>query len=130
MVQFIDDLATYLQTQGFGTKGTDIFKGNMPDNADNIVAITDFGGLPNVLNDKGADVEVILVQVRARNKRQELARDKLKAIQDDLHQLVNTDLGTFTIVAARALDRPAILTKDGKERWELVSNYEIRTRLS
>jgi len=133
--QFVDDLATYLQTQGHGTKGTDIFRGNAPDTKtnedtrfDNIVVINDTGGLPSTLNEKGAGVEIVSVQIMARNKRQELARDKLQAIQDTLHQLNSTNLGTFTIIAAEAVDRPAILRKDQKERWELVSNYEFRTR--
>jgi len=110
-VQFIDDLATYLQTQGHGTKGTDLFKGNAPDAPDNLVVVTDSGGLPNVLNFKGADVEMVTVQVLARNKSQKLARDKLKAIQDTLHQLTSTNLGTFTVIAALALDRPLLHQK-------------------
>ena len=133
--QFIDDLATYLQTQGHGTKGTDIFRGNAPDSKtpedtryDNIIVINDTGGFANVLNDKGAGLEIVTVQIMARNKRQEIARDKLQAIQDDLHQLNQTNLGTFTIIAAMAVDRPAVIRKDPKERFELVSNYEIRTR--
>ncbi len=128
--QFIDDLTTYLQTQGHGTKGTDLFKGNTPEAIDNLVVLNDTGGLPNVLNLKDADVEIVSVQILARNKRQELARDKLKSIMDELHQLTSTDLGTFTIIAAQAIDRPAILRKDPKERWELVLNFEIRIRNS
>ena len=130
MVQFADDLATYLQTSSIGTVGTDLFKGNAPDVPDNVVVLNDTGGLPNVLNEKGAAVELITVQILARNKRQEQARDKLLTIQALLHQLVNTDLGTFTIISARAFDRPSVIGKDVKERWQLVSNYEIRVRTS
>lgn len=128
MAQLVDELATYLQTQGFGTVGSTLFKGSSPDVPDNLVVITDTGGFPNVLNSKGAKLEVITVQILARNKRQELARDALLNIQADLHQLVDTSLGTFTIIAARAFDRPSVIGRDGKERWNLTSNYEIRVR--
>lgn len=130
MVQFIDDLATYLQTNGHGTKGTDLFKGNAPSSPeapDNLVVVTDTGGTPNV---DISGVELITVQVRARNKRQEKARDDLLAIQSTLHQTVQADLGTYTIISAIAADRPAVIGRDEKERWNLVSNYEIQTRLS
>jgi hypothetical protein len=132
--QFIDDLATYLQTLGHGTVGTDIFKGNAPDKDggtyDNIIIVNDIGGLPNLLNEKGAAVEEIAVQIRVRNNKQVNGRDLLLDIQDDLHQLVNTNLGTFTIIRADALDRPALAGRDPKERWNLVSNYEFLVRLS
>ena len=134
MVQFVDDLATYLQTQGHGTLGTDLFKGSSPDkedgSMDNIITVTDTGGRANVLNLKDADVEEVVVQIRARNKRQERARDDLLAIQALLHQLVNTNLGTYTIIRAEAVDRPAIIGRDEKERWNLASNYEFLIRTS
>lgn len=126
--QFIDDLATYLQTQGHGTKGTDLFRGNMPEATDDLIVINDTGGFPNIINDKGANIEVVTVQILARNKRQEEARETLKSIQDDLHQLVNTNLGTFTIIRALSTDRPAILQRDQKERWVLFLNLEIMMR--
>ena len=130
MPQFIDNLATYLQTQGHGTVGSDLFKGSSPDSPNDLITVVDTGGIPNELNFRGAGLEVATVQVLCRNKRQEVARDKLTAISDDLHQLVNTNLGTYTIISALAQDRPAVLNRDDKERWRLVTNYLIRYRLS
>jgi hypothetical protein len=134
MVQFVDNLATYLQTNGHGTLGTDLFKGSTPDRDDgafdNAITVTDAGGEANVLNEKGASYEEIVVQIRARDKRQEKARDALLSIQALLHQIVATDLGTFTIVRGTAVDRPSVIGRDDKERWNLVSNYEFLVRLS
>jgi hypothetical protein len=134
MVQFVDNLATYLQTQGHGTLGTNLFKGNAPDAADDLIVVTDTGGLPNSLNDGGSantsTVETITVQILARNKRQEVARDKLLAIQTTLHKQGAINLGTYTIINALAIDRPGLLGRDQKERWTLVVNYEFLTRLS
>jgi len=126
-IQFVDDLTTYLQTQGHGTKGTDLFKGNAPEAIDNLIVVTDTGGIPNLLNQTGP-VENIFIQILARNKRQEHARDKLQAIQDDLHQLLSTSLGNFTVIKAQAIDRPAVIGRDVKERWMLTSNFEILVR--
>lgn len=126
-----DDLATFLQTNGHGTKGTDLFIGKVPDKLDDtlhdVIVLTDAGGIPHTTI---ADVDTVNIQILARNKQQNAARQVLLDIQADLHAAVQQDLGTFTIIAALALDRPAILRFDTKERWTLVSNYEIRMRLS
>ena len=134
MPQPQEDLASYLEAQGHGVVGTDLFRGDLPDkddgSLDNIVSVTDTGGLPNQLNDPIGGLEIISFQVLARNRRQEQARQKLLDIQSELHQLSNTDLGSFTVLSARAVDRPGIVRRDEKSRWLLVSNYEVMLRPS
>ena len=132
MVQFVDDLTLHLETLGHGSiSGKTLRKGRLTDTPRDVIVVNDTGGIPNILNRKGANVELIAIQVLARNKRQEIARDKLLAIQDDLHRAYNVRLDNFTIIQSVAAERPAIIqrnTDKAKESWTLVSNYEISVK--
>ena len=48
-----DELATYLQTEGLGTCGTNIFYGNLDDTPDAQICIRKYGGLANEPNNDG-----------------------------------------------------------------------------
>jgi len=122
MIQLVNSLNTYLEGLGHPA----MVVGNMPDQPRDIIVLTDSGGLPTTLdeNPPGAP-EQHSIQIRARRQRQEDARDVLLAIQRDLHRLQGVNLGDFSIFVAEAIDRPAILRRDDRESWTLVSNYEI-----
>ena len=125
MIQFVESLKTYLEGLGHGP----FFLGNTPDQPPDVLVLADTGGLPTTLdeNPPGAP-EQYSIQIRARRRRQEDARDVLLAIQRDLHRLQGANLGDFSVFAAEAIDRPAILTRNDKESWTLVSNYELIAR--
>jgi hypothetical protein len=124
-MQFVDSLKTYLEGLGHGP----FFVGSTPDQPRDVLVLTDTGGLPTTLdeNPPGAP-EQYSIQIRAQRRRQQDARDVLLAIQRDLHRLQGVNLGAFSVFVAEAIDRPAILTRNDKERWVLVSNYEIHAR--
>jgi hypothetical protein len=125
MARFVESLKTYLEGLGHGP----FFVGNTPDQPQDVLVLTDAGGLPTTLdeNPPGAP-EQYSIQIRARRRRQQDARDVLLAIQRDLHRLQGTNLGDFSVFAAEAIDRPAILRREDRESWVLVSNYEIHAR--
>ena len=125
MTQFVDDLKAYLVSLGHGPFAI----GNMPDRPRDLIAIYDAGGFPGTLNEQvsGAPEEVS-IQFRARNQTQAGARDALLAIQADLHRLQGVNLGDWSIYVSEATDRPAVLNREAKESWTLVSNYEILAR--
>lgn len=41
----LDELASYMQTNGIGTLGTDLFAGQLPESPDACVALYEYGGL-------------------------------------------------------------------------------------
>ena len=125
MVQFVESLKTYLEDLGHGP----FFVGNTPDQPRDVLVLTDAGGLPTTLdeNSPGAP-EQYSIQIRVRRARQADARDVLLAIQRDLHRLQGVNLGAFSVFAAEAIDRPAILRRNDNESWTLVSNYEVVAR--
>jgi hypothetical protein len=125
MPSFIASLKDYLTDLGHGPFAL----GNLPDSPRDVIAIYDTGGLPSTINEAvpGAP-ESIEIQFRARNASQEDARAALLAIQSDLHRLTGENIGEFSIFLAVAIERPAVLTRDAKENWHLVSTYEIKAR--
>ena len=125
MPAFVDSLKTFLEGQGH----TSIFVGNTPDQPRDVIVLIDSGGLPPSLDDNAPGApELYSIQIKARRARQEDARAALVAIQSDLHRVTGTNLGSFNVLTSDALDRPAIFTRDEKESWTLVQNYEIWAR--
>src|SRR5438309_2178295 len=44
MTMLLDEVGTYLQAQGVGTLGTNMFKGDLPPDVDTVIAIIETGG--------------------------------------------------------------------------------------
>ena len=126
-MQFVESLKDYLVTLGHGPFSI----GNQPNTPRDVITIYDTGGFPGTINEQvtGAPEE-FSIQFKARNASQSAARDALLAIQTDLHRLTGVNIGDWDIHVSVAIDRPAILTREEKEGWTLVSNYEITARES
>ena len=125
MPAFLTDLKTFLESLGH----TPIFVGNTPDKPRDVIVLIDSGGLPASIDDNAPGApELYSVQIKARRARQDDARAVLVAIQSDLHRLTGVDLGSFSVLTSDALDRPAIFTREEKESWTLIQNYEIWAR--
>ena len=125
MARFVESLKTYLESVGHPVTHV----GNTPDEPRDVVVLMDAGGLPTTLDENPpGSPEQYSIQIRARRRRQEDDRDMLLAIQRDLHRLQGANLGDFSVFVAEAIDRPAILTRNDKESWTLVANYEITAR--
>lgn len=118
----LDDIANYLQTQGIGTVGTDIFRGLMPDQPDNCIALFEYAGSPPDLHWNG---EYPGLQVRVRNKSYSAGRAKIGAVVDVLHGLTEQVLGTTRYLLIRANQSPESLGRDNNGRNEWVVNFAV-----
>ena len=78
------EIGTYLQAQGVGTPGADMFLGLMPDEPDNCIALFEYAGSPPDLHWNG---EYPGLQVRVRGTSYEAARSKIGDIVKKLHGL-------------------------------------------
>jgi hypothetical protein len=142
----LSDIGNYLQAQGIGTLGTNIFLGLMPDQPDNCIALFEYAGSPPDLHWNG---EYPGLQVRVRNKSYEAARSKIGDIVKKLHGLYEQILsdevepegigdegegngeeeltpvtGTrYLLIKARG--SPEVLKRDNNNRVELFVNFEI-----
>lgn len=116
----LDDIASYLQTKGIGTVGTDIFKGEYPDSPDDMVAIYETGGFAPPKSWEGDNPTF---QIRVRNRGYSLGRDVCETIMWTLHHVGEETLGTTRYLYIWALDSPISLMRDPKQRHEWTMNF-------
>lgn len=118
----LNEIGTYLQSQGTGTLGTDLFLGLMPDQPDNCIALFEYAGSPPDLHWNG---EYPGLQVRVRNKSYAMARSKIGEVMEKLHGLHGQTLSGTRYLLIKARGSPEVLKRDNNNRVELFVNFEI-----
>jgi hypothetical protein len=118
----LSDIGNYLQAQGIGTLGTNIFLGMMPDEPDNCIALFEYAGSPPDLHWNG---EYPGLQVRVRNKSYAAARTKIEEVAKKLHGLHEQTLSGTRYLLIKARGSPEVLKRDNNNRVELFVNFEI-----
>ena len=127
MARLVENLATYLQSQGIGTKASDIFVGLMPDNQDNAIMIDQSGGVP----EKYLPVRKSTVQISVRNTSYLTGLDKITTIYNLLHQKGDDlvlDAGGVDVMRIDALGDPGHLGQDESGRHIFSSNFVVMLR--
>jgi hypothetical protein len=118
----LSDIGNYLQAQGIGTLGTNIFLGMIPDEPDNCIALFEYAGSPPDLHWNG---EYPGLQVRVRNKSYAAARTKIGEVMEKLHGLHEQTLSGTRYLLIKARGSPEVLKRDNNNRVELFVNFEI-----
>jgi len=118
----LSDIGNYLQVQGIGTLGTNIFLGMIPDKPDNCIVLFEYAGSPPDLYWNG---EYPGLQVRVRNKSYAAARTKIGEVMEKLHGLHEQTLSGTRYLLIKARGSPEILKRDNNNRVELFVNFEI-----
>lgn len=118
----LEDIGNYLQANGVGTVGTDIFLGQMPEAPDNCVALFEYAGYSPDLHWDG---ERPGLQVRVRNKSYAAGRAKAEQIVQKLHGLAEGMLSGTRYLLIRAEQSPESLGRDANGRNEWVVNFAI-----
>jgi hypothetical protein len=129
----LDAIAQYLEGQGLGTVGTDIFKGIMPDSPDFCSAIFEYGGSSPVramaANAGSMLAENPSFQVCTRSNRMgsnnayPTARNKVEALYTALDGYSGNLSGT-SYYWIEAVSSPAYLTTDENGRYLFVCNFD------
>lgn len=91
MATLLREVVTYLEAQGVGTFGTDLFIGFEPESPSNCVTFYPTGGRPPAASD---EKEFPTMQVRVRNTKYTDGYDKAEEIFGYLHKEVDM-LNTF-----------------------------------
>jgi len=118
----LKEIGTFLQSQGIGTLGADIFLGLMPDKPDNCIALFEYAGSPPDLHWEG---EYPGLQARVRDKSYPAGKAKIEQIARVLHGLHETVLGGTRYVLVKARGSPEVLKRDNNNRVEFFVNFEI-----
>ena len=118
----LKEISTYLQSQGIGTLGANLFLGLMPDQPDNCIALFEYAGSPPDLHWNG---EYPGLQVRVRNKSYAAGRAKIEEVVTELHGAHELTLNGTRYLLIKARGSPEVLKRDNNNRVELFVNFEI-----
>lgn len=121
----LDDIGAYLVTHSFGTLGTNMFIGDMPETPDVCIALFEYAGEPPEDTHDGQGVDNPGLQVRVRGTSYSTARATISSIQDHLHTLRNTTLTATKYLFIRAVQSPFSLGRDSSKRIDLVQNFIV-----
>jgi hypothetical protein len=118
----LNEIGTYLQSQGTGTLGADLFLGLMPDQPDNCITLFEYAGSPPDLHWAG---EYPGLQVRVRNTSYAAGREKIEEVVTELHGAHELTLNGTRYLLIKARGSPEVLKRDANNRVELFVNFEI-----
>lgn len=124
----IDDIADFLEDEGIGTVGTDIFVGHSPDDEDvsqNIISVIDTGG---TTPDPYLPTHEPTFQVFVRNTSFLNGKNKLEAVRSALHRTGDTTIGSTKFMFILAISEGGSLGKDEVGRELFSINFRCRTR--
>lgn len=120
------DIASFLQTSGLGTVGTDIFVGELPESPDNCISIFQSGGEPPI--DQGMDtIDRPGLQVIVRNSSYESCESTILSVQSLINQKELT-INSVYYPYFGALQAPFPIGRDDQNLIRFVQNYSTLRR--
>jgi|TARA_R110002020_G_scaffold2230_4_gene10432 hypothetical protein len=122
----LTDISARLDSQGRGTRGTDIFVARSPSSPDNVIVIYEFMGQEpyNTMGPSGTApyVKRPRFQVVVRNTSYASAQTLADQVYSDLHWFKGT-IGSTSYLLIRALNQPFSMGEDENKRAQLACNY-------
>lgn len=130
MTYLADDIADYLATQGCGTVSSDIFTGRLPDTPDDCLAVIERPGAPPLMTLTGGSLAELkidrpMIMIRIRSADYSSGRTLAHLAFKALHGLTEVTLGGSLIHLMEALQSPAHLGIDEKQRDEWSQNFAL-----
>lgn len=119
------DIAEYLEDQGYGTVGTDIFAGQMPDYPDSCILVAQTAGRPP---DYLGEQEYPGIQIRVRGTDHDTVYAIASNIFDLLHGAHSLTLETrkyHRIDATGSISGPQVDPQDSEARVEFTMNFIV-----
>lgn len=123
----IEQVATYLQTNGIGTLASNLFISYLPDSVDSCVAVLDTGGLTP---DIDLPTKEPTFQVFIRATTYDAGKAKLDSVRALLHNFYNNYLvnGQTYVYRINALSEGGHIGQNGRGQDEFSINFKALTR--
>jgi len=125
----LEDLGLYLEDNGIGIRGTNLFTGVLPAAAPgNCVLLSEYPGAGSLRTSAGVASEQPRVQVMVRNADYAAARELAEEIYTLLDGVANEDINEVRYHWIEALSPPSILgggNIDGSDRIRIVTNFMV-----
>jgi len=125
-MSLLEDISLRLESQGRGTRGTNIFIGRSPDAPDDLIVIWEMMGQEpyNTMGPSGTApyVKRPRFQIQIRNTSYASAQTLSDQVYSDLHWFTGT-IDSTSYLLIRALNQPFSIGEDENRRTQLVCNY-------
>lgn len=130
-----DDVLALIEGGGFGTAGTDLLLGAMPDSPDVCTVVTEYGGRGPTFVQGEALPTLEYPRIQLRTRGEALDYDTPREAMEALYQFFAGRAAEAVSGGARYLawmpqQTPSTLGKDENERWVFVLNLEVWKELS
>ena len=116
------DIAEYLEDATIGTVGSSIFVGMMPDTANNVIAVYEYGGNPPEVV---GDIENPRLTIRVRNSTYANGLAKARDVLNALHTVNNTTIEGHSYLYIRAVGSVNSLGRDAKDRYTFSLDFIV-----
>lgn len=116
----ISDIAQYLEDQGIGTQGEDIFIGYIPDDVETGLCLIDTGG---VTPDVDLPTRDKTIQVFVRGATYTAGQGLIDSVRGVLHQLTNTAIGGYYFYYILALSDGGHIGRNDRGLDEFSINF-------
>lgn len=128
----LNELGDYLQDEGLGTQGSDLFLFSRPDEPDELTCLYQYaGGAPDYVQDSlNPSTENVMVQVVTRAKRPEVAEARCYAVWLALAPVRNQIIGSTHYLSITPTSGPALMNRDSNERSLFYFNASVEKEVS
>ena len=109
----VESLAKYMEDNGIGTRGLNIFIGELPFDKNNCVSLV---YTPSPEPNKSLDVYEQVIDFRSRFKRTEIGYEKMLDILDLFHKGQNYSIDGFHVYFSNAMGMPDDNDRDVERR--------------
>jgi hypothetical protein len=126
-VSWITSVANYLTSNSYGTQGTNLFIGQMPDTTSLTTVLTEYDGGVIETNGSGIALYQPSLQVRVRGATEDYTtpRARIVAVQTLLSGVTGNTLSGVTFLRIKPLGSIISLGQDDRLRWEFTANFEV-----
>lgn len=121
-------LAQYLQAQGQGTYGTNIFADFMPESPDTLTSLTQYGGAPPphiMMSGQYSSSARIQLHSRAGADDADAARTRIWDAYSTLLAITELQQGAVRIINVSPAADPELLEHDDRHRVLFVANLDV-----
>ena len=126
-MSWITSVANYLTSNSYGTQGTNLFIGQMPDTTSLTTVLTEYDGGVIETNASGIALYQPSLQVRVRGATEDYTtpRARIVAVQTLLSGVTGNTLSGVTFLRIRPLGSIIALGQDDRLRWEFTASFEV-----
>ena len=126
-MSWITSVADYLTSNSYGTQGTNLFIGQMPDTTSLTTVLTEYDGGVIETNASGIALYQPSLQVRVRGATEDYTtpRARIVAVQTLLSGVTGNTLSGVTFLRIRPLGSIISLGQDDRLRWEFTASFEV-----